>query len=133
MDKPSLAARRIRARRSPGAADKNVRECKCIVPSVFDLLLVQQHTMRLRCDFAVRGIDNVRRCCAFTTPAWVRGIEALVPHAIRNVLKWSDRTIVEIKNDEYLIGSMPAAHRENTILLDAHDVHPVFTQAAQRR
>src|SRR5229473_6800749 len=103
MDKPNLAARRIRAMHSLLAADKSAREYKYSGPLVLELLLKKQHRMRLKRKRAARyRFHYVRDACAAPHPPRLSGIQPFSPHSMWHRLNQPHLVIIEIKDGEYL-------------------------------
>src|SRR6266850_5603210 len=110
MDMPSPAARRIPATHSLSAADKNAHVCRCTapsvpsVPSVLDLLLKQEHRVRLeRQGAAGLGVHSVRYARPATHPTRIFGVQPFPPCALWDGLNQAHFAIVEIENRQHFI------------------------------
>src|SRR5436853_7907865 len=132
MDMPSPAARQIRAMHSLSAAGKNAHGCRCTapsVPSVLDLLLKEQHRVRLeRQSAAWCRAHSVWYARAATHPTRIFGVQPFSPRPMWDGLNQAHFAIVEVENCQHFIGSIPAAHSQDAIFFEAHDVHFVFAQ-----
>ena len=108
--------------RSPGAAGKNARGCKCTVPSVRNLLFKQEHAVRRKDNAGPSGrIDGFRNAAAGAHPPWVGGIESFVPYGAWNVAK-PRLAILEIEEHQHFVAAVPSADAKNGFLLDADDI-----------
>src|SRR5262245_40638830 len=129
MDTPNPAIPRTPTRRSLAAADKSVHECRCIGSSVLDVFFVKQHTIRLQREAGShRRFDAIRRGDPCSHPARIRGVQPLLPEALRDILKFRKWIPAEVEYDDYLIHPIPPAHDKHTIFLKADDIHFVLTQ-----
>src|SRR5262249_50681195 len=114
--------------------DKSDHECRYSVPSILDLLLKNNNSVRLNHDAADSSrINNVGHRCTVSFPSQVRRIEAFAPYAIGDVLKQPGFTVVEIEYRERLTVSAPSANSENAFFFKTDDVHFVFAQGIQSR
>src|SRR5689334_9618357 len=98
MDRRNLEVRRIPATHFLEAADKNGHVCRCSVPLVVYLFLVNQRNVRRQMYSASRYFKSAGPCRAAAHPSIFRGVETFVPNAQRYVVKCADLTIVEIEN-----------------------------------
>src|SRR5207253_7559644 len=126
-DTPSPAIPRTQATRSLAAVDRNAREYRYIVPSVLDLLFIQQHAVWLQRESPCRrSVDDVGGGGAWPHPSHIVRVEPFAPLPRRNVVNRPAFVIIKVEDGQDFVLAVPAAHSEHGLVFKTRNIHFFF-------